>query len=71
MGAPYVSIGGGDGTGATAVAWFDQASGTVTGLLVTSPGVGYTIAPTVTLYGGGPAATNPARPRSAPTPAAA
>lgn len=53
IGAPYVNISGGGGTGATAVALFDYTSGTVTGVLLTSPGVGYTNAPTVTLIGGG------------------
>jgi autotransporter-associated beta strand protein len=53
IGAPYVVIDGGGGTGATAVALFDHVTGSVTGLLVTSPGFGYTGAPTVTLTGGG------------------
>ena len=47
---PVVSIPG-DGTGATAVAQID-ASGNVTGILVTCPGVNYTYA-SVTLNGGG------------------
>jgi autotransporter-associated beta strand protein len=54
LGAPYVAIRGGGGTGATAVALFDHSSGTVTGLVLTSPGVDYTSAPDVTLLGGGP-----------------
>ena len=54
LGAPYVSIEGGGGTGATAVALFDHVSGTVTGLLLTSPGTDYATPPTVTLMGGGP-----------------
>lgn len=53
VGAPYVGISGGGGTGATAVAQFDYASGTVTGVVVTCAGFGYTSAPTVTLVGGG------------------
>jgi Ca-activated chloride channel family protein len=53
IGAPYVAISAGTGTGATAVALFDYISGTVTGILVTSAGAGYTNAPTVTLIGGG------------------
>ncbi len=53
LGAPYVVIDGGGGTGATAVALFDHVTGSVTGLLVTSPGFGFTSAPTVTLTGGG------------------
>jgi autotransporter-associated beta strand protein len=53
IGPPMVIIAGGGGTGATAVAQFDSASGTVTGIQVTSPGFGYTSTPTVTLAGGG------------------
>lgn len=53
MGAPYVSITGGGGTGATAVALFDFASGTVTGIVITSAGFGYTSTPVVSLLGGG------------------
>jgi autotransporter-associated beta strand protein len=58
LGAPYVSLSGGGGTGATAVALFDYTAGTVTGLVITCPGVGYTSAPTVTLKGGGVADNN-------------
>ena len=39
--APYVIIYG-DGVGATAIADFDSASGTVTGIRVLTPGAGYT-----------------------------
>ena len=53
LGAPYVAISGGNGTGATAVALFDYTSGSVTGILVTSRGFNYTSAPTVSLRGGG------------------
>ena len=53
IGPPMVRITGGDGFGATAVADIDYASGTLTGVTVTSPGFGYTTAPTVTLTGGG------------------
>jgi autotransporter-associated beta strand protein len=53
IGPPMVTISGGGGTGATAVAQFDSASGTVTGIEVTSPGFGYTSTPTVSLAGGG------------------
>jgi len=35
IGAPYVGISGGNGTGATAVALFDYASGSVTGIIIT------------------------------------
>jgi autotransporter-associated beta strand protein len=55
LGAPYVQISGGGGTGVTAVAVFDRASSNVTGVVVTSPGFSYTSAPTVTLVGGGKA----------------
>ncbi|MCX8156917.1 MAG: autotransporter-associated beta strand repeat-containing protein [Verrucomicrobiae bacterium] len=51
LGPPIVQIVG-DGTGATAVAEIDVAAGTVTNIIVTSPGRGYTVA-TVTLSGGG------------------
>jgi fibronectin-binding autotransporter adhesin len=47
---PIVQITGGGGTGATAVATID-GSGTLTGFLITNPGVNYTTAPTVTLVG--------------------
>ena len=53
VGAPYVAISGGGGTGATAVALFDFTSGTVTGIVLTSAGVGYTSTPSVALLGGG------------------
>jgi len=53
IGPPMVTITGGGGTGATAVATFDSASGTLTGIEITSPGYGYTSLPTVTLGGGG------------------
>jgi autotransporter-associated beta strand protein len=49
--APAVQITGGGGSGATAVATID-ANGTITGITITNPGVGYTSAPTVTLRGG-------------------
>jgi autotransporter-associated beta strand protein len=53
IGAPYVAISGGNGTGATAVALFDYTTGTVTGIVITSAGFSYTSPPTVTLIGGG------------------
>ncbi|MCX7007405.1 MAG: autotransporter-associated beta strand repeat-containing protein, partial [Kiritimatiellaeota bacterium] len=53
VGAPYVLISGGGGTGATAVALFDYTQNIVTGIVVTSRGVGYTNSPSVTLIGGG------------------
>ena len=48
---PVVSITGGGGVGASAVA--NVAGGAVTGITILSPGTGYTAAPTVTLFGGG------------------
>ena len=48
---PVVQITG-DGTGATAVAEVD-ASGNLTGITVTNPGIGYTTPPVFTLVGGG------------------
>lgn len=53
MGPPFITITGGGGTGATAIAQFDSASGYVTGAIVTCPGYGYTNTPTVSLSGGG------------------
>jgi autotransporter-associated beta strand protein len=52
---PIVSISGGTGQGATALAQINSSSGTVTNLLVTCPGRGYlsSDALTVTLSGGG------------------
>ncbi len=52
IGPPFVTVSG-SGTGATAIAQFDSASGFVNGITVTCPGYGYTSAPTVTLSGGG------------------
>ena len=63
---------------AAAIANFNPATGTITGITITSPGSGYTSAPTITLIGGsatignGAAAGVPPPPRrSAPSPAAA
>jgi autotransporter-associated beta strand protein len=47
IGAPLVTITGGGGTGATAVANYDPTTGLITGITITSPGTGYTSAPTV------------------------
>ena len=58
IGEPYVQITGGGGSGATARATIDPATGLVTGIVVTNPGTGYTSTPTVTLVGGG--STTPA-----------
>lgn len=60
IGPPMVTIAGGGGTGATAVAQFDSASGTLTGIQVTCPGFGYTGTPTVSLSGGGLTTAQPA-----------
>ncbi len=49
---PIVTITGGGGTGATAVAEID-ANGDLTGITITNPGVNYTSAPTFALVGGG------------------
>lgn len=59
LGAPYVAVCGGSGTGATAVALFDYQQGSVTGIVVTSAGAGFLAGDTVTatLIGGGPADT--------------
>ena len=58
VGEPYVSITGGGGSGAAAVAeMVDDGSGNGTykvgSIVITSPGTGYTSAPTVTLIRGG------------------
>jgi autotransporter-associated beta strand protein len=55
IGAPFVVITGGSGTGATAVADVDLALGQVTALTVTSPGFGYQPGDTLVaaLRGGG------------------
>ncbi len=53
VGAPYVAISGGGGTGATAIAQFNYLTGSVTNILITSAGYGYTSAPDVMLIGGG------------------
>jgi len=52
IGAPIVTITGGGGNGATAVANLDAATGTVTGITITNPGSGYTSSPTATLSHG-------------------
>jgi autotransporter-associated beta strand protein len=51
VGPPAVVISGGDGYGATAIANIN-ASGSVTGITITSPGVGYTTPGTVSVVGG-------------------
>lgn len=58
---PIVQIarGTGDttGTGATAVATINYATGALTGITITNPGVGYTATPVFTLLGGGAGST--------------
>jgi autotransporter-associated beta strand protein len=60
IGAPFVLISGGSGSGATARAQMNFASGQITNILITSPGSGYanTDALTVTLNGGGGSGAN-------------
>jgi len=53
IGRPIISIVGGGGMGATALAAFDPDSGLVTAVTITSPGYNYTSAPTVAFIGGG------------------
>ena len=53
IGPPFVTIAGGGGTGATAIAQFDSANGIVTGVKITCSGFGYRTLPTVSLSGGG------------------
>ena len=50
---PHVTITGGGGTNATAIARIDRAKGTLTGIEITNPGYGYTSNPTVILTAGG------------------
>jgi FtsP/CotA-like multicopper oxidase with cupredoxin domain len=47
----FVELSGGDGTGAMAQATVDPVSGSLTAISVTSPGSGYTSAPTVSITG--------------------
>ena len=58
VGAPVVKFASsnGAGSGAAGYANFDPSTGTITGITITSPGSGYTAAPTITLLGG--SATN-------------
>jgi autotransporter-associated beta strand protein len=53
IGPPAVTLTGGGGLGASAIALFDSATRTLTSIRVTSPGFGYTSAPTISLSGGG------------------
>ncbi|MBW8781885.1 MAG: autotransporter-associated beta strand repeat-containing protein [Verrucomicrobia bacterium] len=58
IGAPVVKFTGGGGTGAAGYAVFDAVNGKVTSIVITSPGSGYTSAPTITLVGGTAVAGN-------------
>lgn len=49
---PIVTITGGGGSGATAIATIN-GSGNLTGITITNPGIGYTSTPTFALSGGG------------------
>ena len=53
IGRPIVTLTGGGGTGATAIAEFDPTSQQVTGVTITSPGFSYSTAPSVSFIGGG------------------
>lgn len=62
IGAPYVEISGGGGSGATASATVDldptsATYGQITTIVITNPGIGYTSTPTITLLGGGGSGT--------------
>jgi len=50
---PTVTIAGGGGTGATATAQIDYATGSISSITVLNPGTGYTSAPTVIINGDG------------------
>ena len=52
LGRPIVNITDPTGIGATAVANFNETTGVLTGITITSPGSGYT-SPVITLVGGG------------------
>lgn len=53
IGRPIVKITGGGGTGASAVANFNEVTGEIAGITITSAGSGYTSVPTIELVGGG------------------
>ena len=58
IGAPLVTVSGGSGTGTTAIANIDAATGKVTGVTLTSPGQGYQTGDTVSFaFTGGGATT--------------
>ena len=51
--APTVTVSGGGGSGATAVAMVDSTTKKITTIQIASPGSGYTAIPTITISGGG------------------
>ncbi|MBR4172009.1 MAG: autotransporter-associated beta strand repeat-containing protein [Kiritimatiellae bacterium] len=53
IGPPHVTITGGGGVGATAIVEFNSRTRKLGNVIITSPGTGYTSAPTVTVTGGG------------------
>jgi autotransporter-associated beta strand protein len=56
IGAPFVTVSGGGGTGATAIA--NVSNGTITGVILTNPGQGYTPGSTISFsFTGGGATT--------------
>jgi fibronectin-binding autotransporter adhesin len=58
IGAPIVTVFGGGGTGATAIA--NMSNGSVVGVILTNPGQGYTSGQTLTFNFSGGGATSPA-----------
>ena len=58
---PFVTITGGGGSGATALAHINRETGQLTHIEITNPGSGYTSVPTVTLLGGGGGAAGTTR----------
>lgn len=54
--AVVISDGSGDTSGIDATAFVTITNGVLTGITITSPGINYTVAPTVTLVGGDPTA---------------
>jgi autotransporter-associated beta strand protein len=58
IGAPLVTVGGGSGSGAQAIA--NVSNGTVTGIILTDPGQGYSVGDTLSFSFAGGGATSPA-----------
>ena len=61
VGAPNVEITGGIGSGATAIAQINPATGVITNILVTSPGSGYDVADSLTVSLNYGSSTDPAQ----------